>query len=221
MNTPRRTDPTIASGTNGPSVVVDVCEAALIDRLEAVKSDRALEDRVARLPELHHAVAAVFDRMGFPAYVAHGAKRGRWSNRRWVSGVVVDSTSILIAMPGPADGATWRRTRPNEHTQPSKIHARARTVWSEAHFLISQRKDLGRLITLADYDPTGLAQAPVGSETRAWWEVVGACWRHARISEGHSEESAQMLWALTAHPDLLHLFPRLPARPSAGLCSTP
>lgn len=196
---------------------VDVSEAALTARLEAAKADPVLGDRVARLPELHEAVAEVFRWMGFSAHVASGTTDGtRWSNRHWVTAVVLDSTTILLYMPGVGEGADWRRTLPDEATRQAKIRTRARIVWKHAQVLLAERKDLHRLVTLADHDAPEPLDPPAGSATRAWWGLVLTCWWQARISEGHSPESARMLLALTAHPYLLHAFPHTPVRVSAA-----
>jgi hypothetical protein len=201
-----------------PEAGVDVSHAALVQRLEAAKRDRVLEDRVARMADLHEAVAEVFRWMGFTTYVASGTEDGgRWSNRRYVTAVVLDSTTILIQMPGPGDGADWRRTQPNEDTKQAKIAKRANTVWNAAHILIGQRKDLQRMLALDDYATTGPLGLPPASSSRAWWGLVLTCWWQARIAEGHSPESARMLMALIAHPHLLRAFPDIPVRLSGAV----
>lgn len=208
------------SGVIDPPVVssgVDVSHAALLQRLEAAKADRLLEDRVARLPELDEAVAEVFRWMGFTTYVTSGTKDGtRWTNRRWVTAVVLDSTTILIRMPGVGDGADWQRTRPDENTKQNKIRTRANIVWNRVHIMLGGPKDLQQMLALTDYAATEPLDLPAGSAARAWWGLVLTCWWHARISEGHTAESARMLMALTAHPYLLSAFPQTPVRISAA-----
>ena len=158
-----------------PESGVDISHAALVHRLEAAKADRALEDRVARMPYLHDAVAEVFRWMGFTTYVASGTEDGTrwWSNRRYVTAVVLDSTTILIQMPGPGEGADWRRTQPNENTKQAKIAKRANTVWNLAHILIGQRKDLQRMLALDDYAITGPLDLRPASSSRAWPSRTG------------------------------------------------
>lgn len=198
---------------------VDVSHAALVQRLEEAKTDPVLTERVARMPELHDAVAEVFRWMGFTAYTASGTEdSSAWTGRasqRWVTAVVLDGTTILLQMPGPGDAADWRRTRPNEHTKQAKVRRRANIVWNQSHIFIGQRKDLQRMLTLADYATTGPMDLPAGSAARAWWGLVLTCWWQARISEGHRPESARVLMALIADPHLIRAFPEVPVRLSS------
>jgi hypothetical protein len=184
-------------GVSEPDSVDEVrrLKAEARRRIDDVVTDRGFMRDTLRLDTLGEAIAAVTTRAGLRTYYAAHADPPVALDTR-VLAIVVDSGHIVYGRFNDGDDQFWRNNDPQRSgPYPTPAEERLRVVRNFFDVVIDNCWPLTHLLS-ERYDPWEDGdRSHVEVTLHAWWD--------ARMSEGHTPESARLLLSLTASPSLL------------------